>query len=93
MHFDVDVEIAEAIDSDLAINRIKILILWNDDHNTFEHVIECLIKYAGKMEAEANKIAFIVHSKGKCSILEGEKSELIECYNILKLKNLSVSIE
>jgi len=93
MQLDEDLEILVESDSKTGTNFIKSLVLWNDNHNTFEHVITCLIKYAGKGAAEAENIAFIVHTKGRCIIMEGSRSELVECYNILRLKNLTVSIE
>jgi ATP-dependent Clp protease adaptor protein ClpS len=93
MHLNADVEIESEYDSDLLIDFIKSLVLWNDHFNTFDHVIDCLIKYAGKDASEASNIAFIVHTKGKCVILEGSKADIIECYNILRFKKLTVSIE
>jgi len=93
MQPDEELDVVVESDSSTGIDFIKSLVLWNDNHNTFDHVIACLIKYAGKTEAEAEKIAYIVHTKGRCIILEGAKAELVECYNILKLKNLTVSIE
>ncbi len=93
MHLDVDFEIGIETDSGSFVDFIKSLVLWNDNYNTFDHVIACLIKYAGKSASEAREIAFMVHTKGKCTILEGSKTELIECYHILKIKNLTVSIE
>ena len=33
------------------------LILWNDDHNTFDHVIYCMVKYLDYSEKQAEKIA------------------------------------
>lgn len=71
----------------------KKLILWNDDFNTFDHVIHCLIKYLSYSEEEASKIAWQVHTKGKCVILEGSFSELEVYRKILKSEQLTVSIE
>lgn len=69
------------------------LILWNDDFNTFDHVIHCLIKYLSYSEEEASKIAMQVHVKGKCVILEGPFSELEVYRKILKSEHLTVSID
>lgn len=93
MQVDEELEIVLDPISETYKDFIKSLVLWNDNHNTFEHVIVCLVKYAGKTVEEAENIAFIVHTKGRCIIMEGQRSELVECYNILRLKNLTVSIE
>lgn len=69
------------------------LVLWNDDHNTFEHVIACLVKFIKKTYDEATEIAFTVHNEGKCILIEAAKHELVELYHILVLKGLTVSIE
>lgn len=69
------------------------LILWNDDTNTFEHVIYCLVKYLKYSEGEGEKIAWTVHNKGKCTILEGTRTELEVYRKILQREGLTVSVE
>lgn len=69
------------------------LILWNDDVNTFEHVIYCLMKYLKYSEAQAEKIAWIVHTKGKCTVLEGSYNEIEIYRKILKEEGLTVTNE
>jgi len=69
------------------------LILWNDEINTFEHVIHCLIKYLDYSEAQSERIAWTVHNEGKCTILEGSFSQLEVYRKILKHEGLTVSIE
>jgi|SRR5690606_12787987 len=69
------------------------LILWNDDVNTFEHVIYCLMKYLDYSETQAEKIAWTVHNEGKCAILEGSFNQLEVYRKILKHEGLTVSIE
>lgn len=69
------------------------LILWNDDINTFEHVIECLVKHLQYSAPQAEKIAWIVHNEGKCAVLEGSYNELEIYRKILKAEGLTVSVE
>jgi len=69
------------------------LILWNDDFNSFEHVIYCLIKYLDYNDAQAEKIAWEVHTKGKCAILEGSFTEVEVYRKILQQEGLTVSVE
>ncbi|TCK83081.1 ATP-dependent Clp protease adaptor ClpS [Albibacterium bauzanense] len=75
------------------VNRNHRLILWNDDTNTFEHVIHCLIKYLDYTDSQAEKIAWIVHTKGKCTVLEGTWTEIEVYRKILKHEGLSVTNE
>ncbi len=69
------------------------LILWNDDTNTFEHVIHCLIKYLDYNEQQAEMIAWTVHNDGKCTILEGSFTEIEVYRKILQQEGLSVTID
>ncbi|MDB5013309.1 MAG: ATP-dependent Clp protease adaptor ClpS [Daejeonella sp.] len=69
------------------------LILWNDDTNTFEHVISCLIKYLDYTNTQAEKIAWTVHNDGKCIILEGSLTEVEVYRKILKQEGLTVTVE
>lgn len=69
------------------------LILWNDDVNSFEHVIYCLVKYLDYNDGQAEKIAWEVHSKGKCAILEGSFTEVEVYRKILQQEGLTVSVE
>lgn len=94
---ETEVEIAEdeAVESETSSTTgiLHKLVLWNDDFNTFEHVIACMIKFIKKTQDEAAEIAYTVHTKGKCIIVIAPKHELIELYHILLLKKLTVSIE
>lgn len=69
------------------------LILWNDDVNTFEHVIYCLMHHLQYTETEAERIAWKVHTEGKCAILEGSFTELEVYRKILKSEGLTVTVE
>jgi len=82
--------LAEILASIKTTNR---LILWNDDVNTFDHVINCMMKYLDYTESQAEKIAWEVHSKGKCAILEGSYTEMEIYRKILKQEGLTVSVD
>ncbi len=69
------------------------LILWNDEVNSFDHVIHCLIKYLDYTNSQAEKIAWTVHTDGKCNILEGSFTELEIYRKILQQEGLTVSID
>jgi ATP-dependent Clp protease adaptor protein ClpS len=69
------------------------LILWNDDHNTFDHVIHCMIKYLDYTEGQAERIAWKVHNEGKCAVLEGSFTEVEVYRKILQQEGLTVSVD
>lgn len=74
-----------------AVKKSNRLILWNDDFNTFDHVIHCMVKYLKYSESQAEKIAWTVHTKGKCTILEGSYNEIEIYRKILKEEGLTVT--
>ena len=65
-----DVLVEEAVGSN---NEI---VLHNDDVNTFDHVIETLIRVCKHDELQAEQCALLVHYKGKCTVKTGTIEEL-----------------
>ncbi|TAH03377.1 MAG: ATP-dependent Clp protease adaptor ClpS [Sphingobacteriales bacterium] len=76
-----------------SIKTVHRLILWNDEVNSFEHVIYCLVKYLDYNSRQAQKIADIVHNEGKCAVLEGSLTEMEVYRKILQQEGLTVSVE
>ena len=61
------------------------IILHNDDVNTFDHVINCLIRYCDHTLEQAEQCAYIVHYKGKCIVKTGSFQDLEpRCTSLLK---------
>jgi len=69
------------------------IILYNDDVNTFDHVINCLIQFVDHNSIQAEQCALLVHNKGKCSIKKGDISDLIPIKSKLLMHKLNVEIE
>lgn len=69
------------------------IILYNDDFNTFDHVISCLIKICSHEIIQAEQCAWIVHTNGKCIVKTGEYKELEPLCTSLLEKGLSAIIE
>ena len=55
---------------------LKDLVVYNDDFNTFEHVINTLIKVCKHSTEQAEQCTWIIHYKGKCSVKKGTFDEL-----------------
>jgi ATP-dependent Clp protease adaptor protein ClpS len=47
------------------------LMLYNDDVNAYEYIVECLIEICGHDALQAEQCTFIAHHKGKCEIRKG----------------------
>lgn len=73
-------------------DELNSIILFNDDVNTFEHVIECLITYCKHDFIQAEQCASIVHYNGKCQIKKGSFMQLKPICETLLEKGLSAEI-
>lgn len=69
------------------------IVLYNDDVNTFDHVIECLIKYCKHDAVQAEQCSLLVHYKGKCVVKNGSVEELIPISDALCKEGLSALVE
>jgi ATP-dependent Clp protease adaptor protein ClpS len=76
----------------LTANELAI-ILYNDDVNSFDHVIHCLIKYCNLSPEAAEQCAFIVHYGGKCAVKHGSYDQLEPICTGLLDNGLSAKIE
>jgi ATP-dependent Clp protease adaptor protein ClpS len=52
------------------------IVLFNDDHNTFDHVIDTLIDVCEHTPEQAEQCSILVHYKGKCTVKTGEYTDL-----------------
>lgn len=57
--------------------EINDLIVYNDDVNTFEHVINTLIRVCKHNPEQAEQCTLLIHYKGKCAVKKGSYLELI----------------
>lgn len=92
IRFNAPQELPET-DSEVLVDEGRALILYNDDYNTFDHVIKCLVEICDHTALQAEQCAFIVHYNGKCDVMHGDDSQLDVCCRLLQLKGLSATIE
>jgi ATP-dependent Clp protease adaptor protein ClpS len=74
------------------------VILHNDDHNTFDHVVDCLMQICGHSYIQSVQCAHIVHANLHCSVFvdcydecESVRADLHECgltVTVLKVKKI-----
>ncbi|MDP3312968.1 ATP-dependent Clp protease adaptor ClpS [Lutibacter sp.] len=72
-------------------NKFEI-VLFNDDVNTFDHVIDSLIDICDHTSEQAEQCALLVHYKGKCTVKTGEYNDLKSRCSSLLTKGLSAEI-
>lgn len=69
------------------------LVLYNDEVNTFDFVIESLIEVCQHTPEQATQCTILVHYKGKCTVKSGELSELKPMHQKLLSRGLTSEIE
>lgn len=68
------------------------LIVFNDDYNTFDHVIKTLMEVCGHTSEQAEQCTYIIHYKGKCSVKHGEFEELVPMRNAICDRGISAEV-
>jgi len=76
-----------------SIGKNRMLILHNDEVNTFDFVIESLVDVCKHDEIQAEQCAIITHHKGKCDVKKGVFDILKPMKDKLSSKGLNVTIE
>ncbi|WP_306644024.1 ATP-dependent Clp protease adaptor ClpS [Sanyastnella coralliicola] len=71
----------------------KQIVLFNDEVNTFDFVIESLIKVCGHDPIQAEQCTIIVHFKGKCSVKKGTFEDLEPMCTALLDRGLTAEIQ
>ena len=61
---------------DELVEKQNEIVLYNDDVNTFDHVIETLIAVCDHTPEQAEQCSLIVHFKGKCTVKTGSFDDL-----------------
>ncbi len=64
----------------------KSLVVFNDHVNTFDYVIDSLIKVCEHQPLQAEQCTMIIHYKGKCQVKKGQTEEMVAmCTQLLDL--------
>ena len=84
---DIAPEVEEFVSIETKKEKLYKIILYNDDVNTFEHVIKLLVDVCEHTYEQAEQCAYIVHYSGRCNVKEGSyKSLKPKCLKLLAAK-------
>ena len=76
MQYSYQEEVLEDVLVDNERAELNSLVVLNDDYNTFDHVINTLIRVCKHTNEQAEQCTLIIHYKGKCAVKEGTFEEL-----------------
>lgn len=73
--------------------NVSELVVYNDDFNTFEWVIDCFVEILNHSPEQAEQLSLIIHFKGKATVKTASKSVLKPLKDSLVERGLSAVIE
>lgn len=78
---------------DTCMEEFCCLIVWNDDINSFEWVIQTLMEVCGHSLEQAEQCAYIIHYQGKYAVKNGVYDDLKPQYDAITERGINASIE
>jgi ATP-dependent Clp protease adaptor protein ClpS len=69
------------------------LVVWNDEINTFEWVIETLMEVCGHTAEQAEQCAYIIHYQGKYAVKNGTYDDLKPECDAITDRGIGATIE
>jgi ATP-dependent Clp protease adaptor protein ClpS len=82
-----DIDVLDDIDQSCS------LVVWNDEVNTFEWVIETLVEICNHTQEQAEQCAMIIHSQGKYAVKHGGYNELKPMCDAITDRGIGATIE
>ncbi|THF51870.1 ATP-dependent Clp protease adaptor ClpS [Flavobacterium supellecticarium] len=77
-------KVLESVSVEELISLNNEIVLFNDDVNTFDHVIDTLIRVCDHTAEQAEQCAILVHYTGKCTVKTGSYTDLKpQCSSLL----------
>jgi ATP-dependent Clp protease adaptor protein ClpS len=73
--------------------KTKSIVVYNDDVNTFEHVIQCFIAYCNHDPIQAEQCAMLIHYQGRTGVKNGSYDKLKPICEALLEQGLTAKIE
>ena len=75
------------------VEKLYQIIVWNDEVNTFEWVIETLIEVCGHSEEQAEQCALLIHTQGKYGVKNGSYDDLKPQCDAIVERGIGATIE
>jgi len=91
--FENELESEEQTDILLDEDESNKIVVYNDEYNTFDHVINCLVNFCDHTVDTANNCAMVIHTVGKETVKEGSETELDKICELLCVNGLDAKLE
>lgn len=92
---DIQTDVQEQQDTDLLTMTEEPcnLVVWNDEVNTFEWVIETLMDICGHTHEQAEQCAYIIHFQGKYAVKNGSYDDLKPQCDAITERGINATVE
>ena len=90
---DTDTMVEMDVDNLTSLAKSYQIIVWNDEVNTFEWVIETLIDVCKHSIEQAEQCAMIIHTKGKYAVQQGSYDTLKPNVDAITERGISATLE
>ncbi len=91
--FHTDTETEVLLQEEVKAKEMNQLVLWNDEVNTFQFVIQTLMDLCDHSLEQADQCALLIHTKGKCSVKRGSYNDLRPICEAMLDRGLSATID
>ncbi len=88
-----DTELLEEIEIQTIIEKEWKLVVYNDEVNTFDHVIDVLIDVCGHSPMQAEQCTLLIHYKGKTIVKEGDFDDLKVMRTAITDRGINAEVE
>ena len=93
MRFDTSIETLEQVSTEEQVSDLNALVVHNDEVNTFDFVIDTLMKVCKHDAHQAEQCTMLIHYKGKCKVKEGELTALKPMREAIVDRGIQATIE
>ena len=69
------------------------LTIYNDDVNSYEYIMACLIRFCKHEQIQAEQCAMIAHNTGRCTVKTGNFNDIFEMHKDLKNMDILTEIQ
>ncbi|MGF1534701.1 MAG: ATP-dependent Clp protease adaptor ClpS [Bernardetiaceae bacterium] len=92
MDWNTNTEVLEREEVVIQHQKVSQLVVFNDEVNTFEHVIQTLMEVCQHTALQAEQCTLIIHYKGKCKVKSGEYEELVPMRQAICDRGISAEV-
>jgi ATP-dependent Clp protease adaptor protein ClpS len=83
----------QVFETEIDVQEPLQLIVWNDEVNTFEWVIETLVAVCQHSHEQAEQCAYIIHFRGKYAVKQGDYEELKPMCDAITERGIGATLE